>query len=136
MLRKWMAERSLMLGRLSLGAWLALIVIGSLIPGSLIPEAAGPIGAVLFHRADKVAHGVAYAVLCLLLIWGTAPLRWQTRLIGSAVGATVFGALIEVLQPLTGRSCNLADAGLNALGVLAALLAIALAGRLRRPRTA
>ena len=123
-----------MLARLSLCVWLALIVVGSLIPGRLIAAAPGAVRALLFLGVDKVGHGVAYAVLCPLLIWASAPLRWRTRLIGSAVGAVLFGALIEVLQPLTGRSCDLADVGFNALGVLAALLGIALTGWLRGRR--
>jgi hypothetical protein len=127
MLRKWAAERTLTLSRVGLCVWAALIVVGS-----LIPRVPGPIRIFLVHGADKVAHGVAYAVLCLLLIWAAAPLRRRTRFICSAVGAALFGGLIELLQPLTGRTCDLADMGFNTLGILGALLVIALTGGLSR----
>ena len=134
MLRKWIGERSLMLSRLSLGVWLALIVAGSLIPNRVIADASGHAGELFFRTVSKVAHVGAYTVLCLLLIWAAAPLRWPARILWSAVGAIAFGVLIEVLQPLTGRSCSAADAAFNVLGVCAALVGIALARRLKARR--
>ena len=134
MLRRWFGDRSVILSRLSLGVWLALIVAGSLIPNRVIADASGPAGELFFRVASKVAHVVAYAVLCLLLIWAAAPLRWPARVIGAAAGAILIGVLMEILQPLTGRSCSAADAAFDALGVCAVLLGIALRRRFRAQR--
>ncbi len=124
---KWTSRSSPLLRRASLGAWVALIVAAS-----LVPRLPGPVRPFLFHGADKIGHAAAYAVLCLLLAWNVRSPARPVQLVGSALGAVLFGALVELVQPLTGRSCDLADVATNALGVGVALLLIALWGRVRR----
>jgi VanZ family protein len=134
MLRKWIRERSRMLSRLSLGIWLGMIVAGSLVPNRAIADVSGSAGEAFFRTASNVAHVVAYAGLCLLLIWAAGSLRRPVGVTWSAGAAIAFGVLIEVLQPLTGRSCSAEDAAFDVLGVLAALVGIAVVRRARSTR--
>jgi len=115
------------LSRLALGAWAALVAAASLVP---LPP--GPGQAFLFPGSDKVAHALAYAVLCALIVWSTAGVRRGGRLLASAGAAGLFGLLMELLQPLTGRTCDMKDWAADVLGVVAAILAIALVARVLR----
>jgi VanZ family protein len=126
-----MVGRRRALSRLCLGAWGLLIGVAS-----LIPPVPGPVRTFLFHGADRVGHFAAYAVFCLLLIWNMPGTRWRTRLLVAAVLPILFGILMELIQPLTGRHFDFTDMGANALGVLAALLGAALASRVAPKREA
>lgn len=95
--------------------WALVVLVASMLPPRTIAPAMPG-----FSGADKVAHLGAYAVLGLLALWGWSSRRW----LGLAAVVLAFGAFIEFIQPLTGRSKDvmdwLADAGGVALGMLAA----------------
>jgi hypothetical protein len=113
------------LGLLRAGAvvWGGMILVGSLLPPATIAPAMPH-----FSGADLAAHAGAYAVLSLLAV-GAWPGRRRLAL-GAAV--LLLGVLIEVVQPLTGRSLSGLDMLADAAGVSGGLVAGWAAGRLRR----
>jgi VanZ family protein len=93
----------------------------------------------LFRFFDKVEHGLAYFVTCLLLlsvaVWrpgrGDGPFaRWDMWV---PVGLIAAGGAIELLQSLTGRDAQIGDwiAEIIAVGLAWAIVAT-LRGRSRR----
>lgn len=69
---------------------------------------------------DKLAHLGSYVVLAFLMVMS---FRVSANVFVSGSGLTillvVYGALIESLQPYTGRSFDPLDMGMNALGAAA-----------------
>ena len=95
---------------------------------SSIPRFASPI--TLFDHADKLAHGLEYAVLALLLVLGLAREprtgSWSAvaAMVAAVAAVAVFGAMDEWHQAaIPGRSPSVwdwtADTGGGALGALA-----------------
>ncbi len=69
---------------------------------------------------DKIEHGIAYLVLGVLgasFFRGAGPARLRTA-VASVVAGFALGAAIELIQPLVGRSRELADALVNLAGLL------------------
>lgn len=68
-------------------------------------------------------HVPAYAVLTMLtiLVSGQRFSLTLGRLVGLAVGLTLLGLLMEVLQPYFGRTADVMDAIDNVIGILLAL---------------
>lgn len=82
---------------------------------------------------DKLAHGIAYAVLGGLT-YVTVYLNrlpWSQRTVGRAVWTLLYciiiGGALECIQPLTGRSRELLDLAADVIGALAGILAAWLA---------
>jgi len=119
-----------LLSRLCLAVWIALILLGSLLPR--VPPADA---VVRFPGAAYAAHAVAYAVLCCLAAWALRLGDWR-RLLAAAAGASLLGLALECIQPLTGRAFDLADIAANAAGVAAGLAGALLARRLLTRRNA
>ena len=120
-----------LLSRLCLAVWIALILLGSLLPR--VP----PADAVArFPGAAYAAHAVAYAVLCCLAAWALRLGDWR-RLLAAALGASLLGLALECIQPLTGRAFDLVDLAANAAGVAVGLAGTLLVRRLltRRSRS-
>ena len=68
--------------------------------------------------SDYVAHIVAYAAVVLFsIVRPTAPRFWP------AITVLVWSCVIELLQPLVGRSGNLHDVWANAIGVFVGWIA-------------
>jgi len=79
-------------------------------------------------RIDMALHFVAWTVLAFLtaIAWAKsrAPIGAAAL---AALAAVCFGALIEVLQPLTGRTAELHDLAADALGAALGAAAAAVA---------
>jgi len=89
--------------------WIACIVFGflSLIPATFLPSG-------LFDWWDKAQH--LFAFFCLS---GLGILAYQKAVVKVAIGLLLYGALIEVLQWLTGwRSGEFADWVADGIGIL------------------
>jgi VanZ family protein len=108
--------------------WAALAVGFAVVvlAASLVPTSGGesfPTG------ADKLLHVVGYAAIAFAA--GKALEDATDRaLVGVVVGVTVFGAGVELLQPVAGR----ATSGLDALANLVGAVLGALATRISRSR--
>jgi VanZ family protein len=103
---------------------LAVIVI-SLAPVKTLPT---------FELSDKVNHAIAYAFLAATGCFGFGAFSSRAQLV-IVVSLSLFGGLIEVLQPLSGRSASVADTLANQIGIaLGWLVARKAASLLRRPR--
>ena len=87
--------------------------------------------------SDKILHAFAYAALATTgcFGFGLTSLRAQFAVVA---GLTVFGGVIEVLQPLlAARSGSIADAAANQMGIAFGwMLARSAAFVLQRPRSA
>lgn len=93
---------------------LALVILTVLL---MLPSDKTPQAGTVF---DKVLHAVAYFGLCLpvLLVW---PAIWRWVLVLVAL----HGGVIELVQPMVGRSGELADVLANMIGAgLAVLVAL------------
>ncbi|PQO24613.1 VanZ family protein [Rhodobacteraceae bacterium WD3A24] len=95
----------------------AVIALLTLSPSNAPPGASG---------LDKVAHFVAFGALAFPLAAARPRLFWPVVL-----GATAYGGLIEVIQPLVGRGAEWGDLAADAAGALAGAAA---AGRWTRSR--
>ena len=100
---------TLAIGRLAkLGFWacLAVVVVGSLLPG---PQAPGPV-----MLSDKVIHLMGYGALALC-----AGLGWPHRMASSGLGLVALGIVLEIAQGtlIPGRALEVMDAAANATGV-------------------
>ncbi len=92
------------------------VTIMSLIPGQQLPS---------IGISDKIEHLVAYGGTTLL--FAISGMRWRTLLL-TALALTVWGAIIEVLQPtLSNRTFDWFDMAANTTGVLLALTLTAIA---------
>lgn len=101
------------------------VTVLSLAPAQTLPT---------LDLSDKINHAIAYAFLAATGCFGFGVSRPRTQLI-IVVSLSLFGGLIEVLQPLSGRSASVADALANQVGIgLGWLLARSAASLLRRPR--
>src|SRR5690606_19178366 len=117
------AERIGQLARTACLAGLAVVVIGSLLPGADLP----PIG-----TSDKTQHFGAYAALALCGALGWPRGRPLALVVA---GLTAIGIAIEFLQMLVpGRAAEFGDGVADILGVAAGTaLALLLRHLLRRP---
>lgn len=102
--RVWLALWALMIG---------LVIIGSLLPADDLPQVA-------FDGFDKLEHFFGYAVLSSYASMLFARLRPRAL---AAIGLVAVGIGLEVAQGLLTqtREADIADALVNALGVLAGL---------------
>lgn len=97
--------------------WLIVSVYAAgLIAVTLVPWSPG----VGVSRIDVALHFAAWAVLSFLV---TISLRggsraWFSAAVSAAIGAIGFGGVIEMLQPLTGRSADMLDLIADALGAI------------------
>ena len=123
--------RPSLLTRLVVGGWLAYW--GLLATVMHLPKVPAP--RVALRLGDKVLHCAVYLVLALLGGWAAMRLgrrldaRWVVRwgLIYAA-----YAAADELLQPLSGRTCQLGDWLADVIGIVAALVLVTL---LARPRS-
>ena len=117
--------------RPGLWLWLWALMVMVVIAGSLLP--AGELPPVPFAGFDKFQHFFGYAVLSAYATMLFARLRAQAL---AAAGLFALGIGLEVAQGMltTSRQADIADAMVNALGVLAGLTisATPLARRLQR----
>jgi VanZ family protein len=102
--RRFVVRRSLVVGLVA-----SVILVSSLIP-------LGGSGDPTLPAADKLLHGVGYAVLAATACWA----RREHTLEGSLVvvaAVACFGGVVELLQfPLPTRHTSLADAAANTVG--------------------
>jgi VanZ family protein len=89
---------------------------------TLIPQSPGP----SLPHLDKLAHFLAFAALAAPLAW-RHPRHWWAV----ALGALAYGGLIEIIQPLTGRSAEFGDLLADALGAFCGAFLAARFGRWR-----
>jgi len=105
----------LMSGRLqktALVAYILLITLLSLLPGSDLPKVK------LFLHADKVVHLCMYAGLTFLLFWAWPRFFRGSRQWLPLVAVMYWGLSMEILQDLSpyGREFDLYDMAANTLG--------------------
>lgn len=107
------------------GLWLGIwaLMIGAVIAGSLLP--AGELPPVPFAGFDKIEHFLGYAVLSAYATMLFARLRAQAL---AAAGLFALGIGLEVAQGMltASRQAGVADALVNAFGVLAGLAVAAM----------
>ncbi len=125
--RKLEPRRGRTLSLVCVALWAVLIAALS-----LLPHPPGAAAAALIPHAAFVGHAAVYAILSLLIIWAMAGASWRARLIGAVVGAVLFGIVMELLQPLTGRYLDIVDVVANGAGIAAAVLVAAAVAGLRR----
>lgn len=96
-------------------AW--FVVLAATIIASLLPESHSSVGRVP-PIVTNLAHIPSFAVLTLLTAVVVA--RWvkvSGWILGGVVLAVVtFGAAIELIQPVVGRTANLSDVAFNLVG--------------------
>ena len=83
----------------------------------------------------KVAHGVEFAVLAMLLVWALPKPRQRTwlRYFGALILAVEYAAIDEIHQGFVpGRAPSLRDVGIDAVGVLVGLLIFWLVALVRK----
>ncbi len=78
---------------------------------TLMPQVPGPTGIPGF---DKLAHFIAFAALCVPLAW-RYPHLWRAV----ALATLVYGGVIEIIQPLTGRTAQWGDLVADGAGAFA-----------------
>jgi len=87
----------------------ACVVTGLILWGTLWPNLQAPIAGIPF--ADKLWHVLAFAVWAGVIAAG-----WRLPT-GTVIGCLALaGAAIELIQPLTGRTADLADLGADLSG--------------------
>ena len=96
-------------------AILATVVLAALIAALTM---APPSGIDMPGNADKYAHLFAFAALALPL--SLVRPRWIPVLF---IVLTAYGAAIEIIQPLVGRSRDIADLGADVVGILCGVVA-------------
>lgn len=98
---------------LPLVAWAMGITVLSLMPGSELPGSG-------IEHADKIGHGLAYAVLGALMLrgWSRARFPSLSACVTVLVTAVVWGGYLELLQSVTpDRAIEAADMAANGVGV-------------------
>ena len=93
--------------------WICLILIGSLMPSG--PP--GPAG-LTFPGMDLVFHFAAYAVFAALTAWALEGSPVSARGCMAVVFPLCIGGMLEVVQPLVGRTMSWKDAVANGAGAL------------------
>jgi VanZ family protein len=108
--------------------WAGVILIGTSLPGSLVPRA--------ISSFDKALHFTIYAILAVLLVKQISEVTGRWRAAALAVFLTAaFGAADEWHQGfIPGRSTELADWKADSLGAAVGALAIAASRRRKRPQ--
>lgn len=106
-------------------SWIALVVAGSLLPGTAFEGSAIPV-------ADIAAHFVGYGIMAILVLNVVRrPSLGRCVLVTASCG--LLGAVLEVAQHFVpGRAMSVGDAAANILGAAAASAAYAI---LRRKRS-
>lgn len=89
-----------------------LLCIATLTPGGLDLNVGQP-------SNDKLQHFIGFGVLALPLGYA-----WPRRTWTVIAGVTMFGAMIELIQPLVGREGELGDIVADALGATAGAFAM------------
>nr|WP_111300309.1 teicoplanin resistance protein VanZ [Paracoccus saliphilus] len=89
---------------------LSLLMATAIAVLTLSPISAPPVGTVA--QSDKIYHAVAFAGLVLPIAFFRP--RW---LILATPVYAAFGGLIEIVQPLAGRDCNLGDWSADLIGL-------------------
>jgi len=114
-------------GRLSL--WAPVVVVAAAI--LYLSVIRRPLGwAELPLQSDKLGHLAAYGVLSFLLARALGARHSGASVaVSAAAWATAYGGLLEVVQPMVGRTADFLDLAASLLG---AALAAALWVRLRR----
>ena len=110
--------------------WAGVILIGTSLPGSLVPRQVSAF--------DKALHFTVYAILAVLLTRQISEVtgRWRAAVLAIALTAA-FGAADEWHQGfIPGRSQELADWLADSLGAAVGALAAAAGRRANRPQTA
>jgi len=98
---------------------------------SLLPLPQPPLPRV--HLLDKVLHALAYLCLSFLLFASQLPGPRLRLVLVAVFGSLLLGGMLELLQPLTRRSRELADLAADLAGAAAgALLAVVLVGPRKR----
>lgn len=101
-------------------------VVAAVLAASLVPAPGGVGGGnVVPLVGDKPLHGVGYAAIT----WAVASAvraRTAGRLAAVVLAATAFGAGVELVQPLVGRTASSPDALANLAGAVAGSLLYAL----------
>lgn len=82
----------------------ALLCIATLTPGGLDLNVGQP-------SNDKIQHLIGFGVLALPLGYAWPRHTWTV-----IAGVTLFGAMIELIQPFVGRDGGVADVAADALG--------------------
>ena len=110
--------------------WAGVILIGTSLPGSLVPREVSAF--------DKALHFTVYAILAVLLTKQISEVtgRWRAAMLSIVLIAT-FGAADEWHQGfILGRSQELADWRADTMGAALGALAVAAMRRTGRPQTA
>lgn len=90
------------------GLWIAIVVLGSLMPGPPTP--------ITFDQSDKFSHALAYG---WLMLWFCQLYAGTQRRFVLALAFVALGAGLEFLQTLTpDRTYDLLDMAANTSGVL------------------
>ena len=90
------------------GLWIAIVVLGSLMPGPPTP--------ITFDQSDKLSHALAYA---WLMLWFCQLYAGTRRRFALALALIALGVALEFLQNLTpDRTYDLLDMAANTGGVL------------------
>lgn len=99
-------------------AWAATALIAVLLSIATLSPSVAAVAPPGFG-VDKVQHFIGFALLAMPL--GYAYPRWTWAVIG---GATLFGGAIELVQPLFGRGCEVADLVADGLGAASGAFAM------------
>lgn len=110
----------------------ALLSGATILALSLVPEVGLATGA-LAAPSTNWAHLPAYFLLSVLATVYAAP-RSFTACARLGVLLIAFGAVVEVAQPLVGRSLSLMDLAFNVVGVVSGIALACLVLRLPAPR--
>lgn len=113
--------------RIASAVWAVLILLGSILPG--LPG----LPAIHLPGADKVAHALAYGVLCLLVYLALGPQSLRRRVVQGAACALAYGAAMELIQLGLGwRTASLIDLLADLIGIVTMATGILLVcGRVR-----
>lgn len=94
----------------------------SLWPGASLPKAPGFLA---FAHADKLIHGVMYAIMVVLGAYTALPPRQSRLPLAAILFASAYGAILEILQTSitpVARTASAADIAANLAGTLSGSL--------------
>lgn len=86
---------------------LVAVIVLSLLPSNTLPS---------LDLWDKIEHAVAYALLAATGCVGFGLMAPRTQF-AVLVGLTAMGGLIELAQPLSGRTASIEDMLANVIGI-------------------